>query len=107
MIHAIKFFVARTIAFCALVTVLPALAPLVAISPSMAQTQSSDMPRNLISPAFPYEQGIANIQAQAASRPAASRPLLPGEVQTAPDVPNSPTNSEIAPASSNLNQQPR
>ena len=50
-----------------------------AIEPSSAQTPSEpvpSLPRNLISPAIPYEQGIANIQAQDAARPKAVQPKL-------------------------------
>lgn len=57
--------------------------------PGQGQPQPSilppDMPRNLISPMVPFEQGIANIEAQDAARPRAVQPDLRG-----PDLPNPP-----------------
>jgi hypothetical protein len=51
---------------------------------------SGSMPRNLISPMVPYEQGIAHIEAQDAARPKAVQPKLPGTVSGAPDQPATP-----------------
>ena len=42
-----------------------------------AQSSISPMPGNLISPLIPYEQGLANIQAQDEARPKAMLPKLP------------------------------
>lgn len=57
---------------------------------SVAQAFSPDMPRNLVVPAVPYEQGMANILAQDAIRPKAMRPILPGRLTDLPTVPGEP-----------------
>jgi hypothetical protein len=65
---------------------------LLAIQASQAQTPSEPLPSlpgNLISPAIPYEQGIANIQAQDALRPKAVQPKLKNDTAS-PDPSASP-----------------
>ena len=58
--------------------------------PGYAQAQPSDVPRNLLSPAIPYEQGIANIRAQGATRPQAVRPKRAGDDAASPHLPATP-----------------
>src|SRR5947209_5640942 len=62
--------------------------------PGQGQPQPSipppDMPRNLISPLVPYEQGIANIEAQDAARPKAVQPNLPMGGTGLPNPPAGP-----------------
>lgn len=47
---------------------------------SLAQARPPDLPTNALALPVPYAQGIANIQAQGAARPQATRPRLPGEL---------------------------
>ena len=58
--------------------------------PGYAQAQPHDPPRNLLSPPIPYEQGIANIEAQGATRPQAVRPKRPGDDAASPHAPATP-----------------
>ena len=76
----------RALKFCIL------LIPLVGVGSrtGAAQVFSPDMPTNLIVPAVPYEQGMANILAQDAIRPRAMRPILPGHLTDRPTAPGEP-----------------
>jgi hypothetical protein len=71
--------------------------------PGWTQTQAPQfpplIPGNALSRSIPYEQGIANIEAQDAARPKAVQPVLPGN-PTAPINPHgaSPPNSPPGPA---------
>jgi hypothetical protein len=60
---------------------------LLGLQTSDAQTQPSDMPRNLLSRSVPYEEGMAHIQAQDAARPKAVQPILPPADSGLPTVP--------------------
>jgi hypothetical protein len=62
---------------------------------------SSDMPRNLIVPAVPYEEGMANILAQGAARPKANQPILPGRPIDQPTSSAGPVGAPIAPSPPN------
>jgi len=67
-----------------------------------AQTQPSDMPQNLLSRMVPYEQGLANIQAQDAARPRAAQPVLSGDAKNPSGEPqsnNPPTSANPVPVS--------
>jgi len=67
-----------------------------------AQTQPSDMPQNLLSRMVPYEQGLANIQAQNAARPPAVQPVLSGDAKNLSGEPqsnNPPTSANPVPVS--------
>ena len=59
-------------------------------APGYAQAQPHDPPRNLLSPPIPYEQGIANIEAQGATRPQAVRPKRPGDDAASSHAPATP-----------------
>jgi hypothetical protein len=72
---------------------------LLGMETSGAQTRPSDMPRNLIEPMVPYEQGIANIRAQDAAKPKAVQPVLPGDTSGLPKTPGTPgMNNRTTPA---------
>ena len=56
-------------------SLLVGVALLSGLQTSKAQVVTPDLPRNAISPAIPYEQGIANILASGATRPVAVQPI--------------------------------
>src|SRR5947209_2431892 len=61
---------------------------------SEAQTLPPEMPRNLISPPIPYQQGIANIEAQEAARPQATEPVLPSTDTRSSKIPTAPMSDQ-------------
>jgi hypothetical protein len=72
-----------------------------------AQTPPPDLPRNLINPhLIPYEQGIANIEAQGAARPKAVRPVLPGTDVGRSNPSIFPVTDQPSPAASESSSKP-
>jgi hypothetical protein len=83
---------------------------LLAVQASQAQTPPEpvpSMPRNLISPLIPYEQGIANIQAQDAARPKAVQPKLKSDTASPDPSVSPPLTGQPAPGGSNLQPRPQ
>ena len=88
---------------------------LLGTQPGQTQVQPSQAPPLLpgivLSPMIPYQQGIANIEAQDAARPKAVQPILPGAVP--PNAPAasprtaSPTDSQPIPAINDGNPRPQ
>jgi hypothetical protein len=87
--------------------VLVGLSLLLGLQASKAQNQPPNMPTNLISPLVPFDQGLANIQAQDAARQKAVQPVPPGAASGSPQTSTSPLPNQPDPATGAQTPQPR